>query len=166
MAPEQSDAIKLIAGIWKFGRFIPKWRAQLARAGEIPHKVTTFLQSSQALHGLQLQSMIDMKCGAGGRVHRNMGPCEIQSFEPSVWGLKRQSEHPECLTQLMWAWVHVFSAKLRQFPSQICPISPTLCWNQMYFWSTSSYVHYTFAEKRCCDRAHRHSPDKKSVSKP
>lgn len=76
------------------------------------------------------------------------------SFELSVWGLQRQFEHPECLTQLTWAWVHVSSAKPRQVPSQICPISPTLCWSQMYFRSTSSQVRYTFAAwKGCCDRS-------------
>lgn len=82
---------------------------------------------------LRPKSMIDTKSGAGGRVHKNVGLCEIQRFEPlcmraiqAVWA----STMP---FPVKWAWLCVSSAKLSQFQSKICPISPILCWNQMYF---------------------------------
>lgn len=130
--PKEGIVTRPTAGTWKFG-----WLANGEHSWLVLVKFHTEPRHSCCPLRLQLKSMIDTK--SGGRVRRNAGPCEIQRKFREICVRAVQAVRASTVPfPVKWAWVCVSSAKLSQFQSKICPISPILCWNQMCFQRTSS----------------------------
>lgn len=141
------------------------WLANGEHSWLVPGKFHTEPRHSCCPPRLRTKSMIDTK--SGGRVRRNMGPCEIQRKFREICVRAVQAVRASTVPfPVKWAWVCVSFAKLSQFQSKIRPISPILCWNQMCFQRTSSWICYPpDTQNKCCDGSHRHSPDWEEKSK-